>query len=181
MRRLALVACAGVALTALGCGGGSSTTATPAGTTTAAPSTRAVWAAQTQQLCREKQAAIAQLGSVHITFSGIARVGLPTVRRELDAYLTRLLAVLHEFSGRQQQLTTPAGLGATMALARETDLQSQAVTARLRRAVARVRTPAALSTVFRAWIASSQRLAARGDAVARQLGLTGCRSGAATS
>jgi hypothetical protein len=40
-------------------------------------------------LCREKRAAIAGLGNVHITYAGIARAGLPAVKRSLDGYLAR--------------------------------------------------------------------------------------------
>jgi hypothetical protein len=35
---------------------------------------------------------VGQLGSVHITYAGIARAGLPAVKRSLDRYLARLAA-----------------------------------------------------------------------------------------
>jgi len=99
------------------------------------------FASQTQQLCREKRTAITGLGYVNITFGGIARVGLPKVKRSLDAYLDRLLGVLREFHQRQQQIPTPPALVSTMQTADQLYSESRAVTVRLRNAVARPRTP----------------------------------------
>jgi hypothetical protein len=181
--RQRLVSCLAVtalalALGLLGCGGSTSTS--HSASTTSAPPTNAtvVWASQTEGLCREKRAAIAGLGYVHITYAGIAQVGLPEVKRRLDLYLGRLLGVLREFTGRQRQLVTPPSLSATMAQANEVDLQSQAATIRLRRDVAGARSAAELSSAFQAWITSTRRLAVRGDALPRQLNLAGCLSGA---
>jgi hypothetical protein len=137
----------------------------------------AAWASGTQQLCREKRAAIASLGYVHITYGGIARVGLPAVKRSLDGYLARLLDVLRTFSRRQRQLVTPPSLRPTMAMADEVDRQSQSATTQLRHEVASADTAGRLSDAFRAWIVTSRRLAATGDELARQLNLPGCRSG----
>jgi hypothetical protein len=150
-------------------------------TSSASTSARATWAARTQQLCREKRLMVGQLGSVHITYAGIARVGLPAVKRWLDRYLARLLAILRDSSQRQRQLPIPPSLSSTIAMATEIDRQSQSATRRLRHDVASAGTAAALSGAFRAWIATSQRLAARGDALARQLNLPMCRSGAASA
>jgi hypothetical protein len=180
--------CAALPLALLGCGGGTASTSTtastnPTTTTTTTPasaSPTAAWARQTQQLCREKRAAIASLGDVHITYGGIAREGLPAVKRLLERYLSRLLAVLHDFSRRQRELATPPPLTATMAFANRVDVQSQSATVRLRREVARATTPAQFSAAFSGWVATEQRLAARGDAVAQRLGLASCRSGVAT-
>ena len=171
-RRLILsLACAGVALGQAGCGG--STSAKSAATAGAS----ADWGSRTEQLCREKRAAIAGLGYVHITYAGIARVGLPAVKRELELYLGRLLGVLQDFAARQRQLVPPSSLRQTMALAAAVNGQSYAVTSRLRRDVASVRSATELSGAFRVWLTSLQGLAARGDQLARQLNLPGCRSG----
>ena len=167
-----------------GCGGsassasGSASSTLTTSTTSSAVSDRAVWASRTQQLCLEKRAAIIRLGNIHITYGGIRRVGLPAVKRILDRYLARLLAVLHDFSARQQQLAAPAEVRAAIAQAAAVDRQSQQATTRLRADIARAGTPAAFAAAFRAWIATTTRLAERGDAIARQLDLPNCRSGA---
>ncbi len=166
---------AGLAFGSLGCGGSASSTSS------AAASAPTSWATQTEQLCREKLAAIAGLGYVHITDAGIARLGLPAVKRKLDHYLARLLAVLSDFARRQGRLSPPPSVRAPMAVATKVDLQSQAATLRLRRDVARAGSASALAAAFRVWIASSERLAARGDELARQLDLPDCRSGRATT
>jgi hypothetical protein len=188
---IACVACAALLLGVAGCGGstshagttstnraGSASTAPATTTSSAAASDRAVWASRAQQLCREKGAAIARLGNIHITYGGIRRVGLPAVKRILDRYLVRLLAVLHGFSTRQQQLTAPAVVSAAVARAAAIDRRSQEATTRLRVDIARAGTPAAFAAAFRVWIATTARLAAQGDALARQLDLPACRSGA---
>ena len=154
------------------CGGSSSSTSS-------APSRTAVWSAQTQALCKEKQAAIARLGYVHITYGGIARVGLPAVKRSLDAYLGRLLAVLRTFSARGHQLTTPAAYVSAMGTANQLDAESQAVTARLKAEIAGVANAGQLTSAFRSWLTSLHQISGRGDAVARQLNLPACRSGSA--
>jgi hypothetical protein len=173
------LACVAVALSLVGCGGGASSKSTT--TTSSTADARAVWAQQTQQLCREKRAAIAGLGDIHITYGGIAREGLPAVKRLLDRYLVRLLAVLHDFSLRQQQLTTPASVSAMLALAEDIDRKSQAATRRLRVDLARTATAAQFSAVFRSWIATEQRLAVRGDTLAQQLSLPSCHSGVSSA
>lgn len=160
------------ALTVSGCGGSGS--ATRATSTSSASST---WAAQTQALCTEKREAIAQLGSVHITYARIARLGLPAVKRLLDAYLGRLLGVPQTFSARQRRLTTPAAFVAAMGTANAIDAESRAATARLKEEVAGVANGVQLAGAFRSWLTSLQQLAARGDAVARRLDLPACRSG----
>lgn len=171
------VACAalllGVLLGVSACGGSASTARTTS--TSSAASDRALWASQTQQLCREKRAAIARVGNIHTTYAGIRRVGLPAVKRIVDRYLARLLVVLHDFSGRQQQLIAPTDVRAAMAQAAAFDRQSQEATSRLRVDIARAGTPAAFAAAFRVWIATTARLTARGDAVARQLDLPACR------
>lgn len=172
---------AGMLLAVWGCGGSSATSHTVSSTSSASTSARATWASRTQQLCREKRLMVGQLGSVHITYAGIARAGLPAVKRSLDRYLARLLAILRDSSRRQRQLPIPPSLSSTIAVATEIDRQSQSATRRLRRDVASAGTAAALSAAFRGWIATSQRLAARGDALARQLNLPMCRSGAASA
>lgn len=188
---IACVACAALLLGLAACGGSASTARTtstrsdPSASTprttsarNAAASDRAVWASQTQRLCREKRAAIARLGNIHITYAGIRRVGLPAVKRILDGYLARLLVVLHYFSERQQQLIAPADARAAMAQAAAVDRRSQEATGRLRADIAIAGTPAAFAAAFRVWIATTARLAARGDTLARQLDLPACRSGA---
>lgn len=162
----------------LGCGSNSATTTTTSSVTTATAAARASWAASTQALCREKRAAIADLGGVHITYAGIARVGLPAVKRSLERYLTRLLAVLRGFSARQHRLPTPSAVVPEMDLARSIDAKSQAATRHLRYRISTVTSAAALATAFRAWLATTQQLAQRGDAVAQRLNLAACRSGA---
>jgi hypothetical protein len=176
-RRLILcIACAVVVFGQPGCGG--STATKSAAPTSAAPtSASAAWASRTEQLCREKRAAITRLGYVHITYAGIARVGLPTVKQKLDLYLARLLGVLHDFAGRQRQLAPPPLLRSTMAVASDLDGQAQAGVSRLRRDAASAKSAIELSTAFRVWITNSQGLAARGDVLARELNLPDCRSG----
>ena len=167
---IAWAVCAGLLLSSLGCGGTSSTSVTDGN----------AWATKTQQLCREKRAAIVRLGYIHITYAGIARVGLPSVKRSLESYLGRLLAVLRDFSQRQQQFATPPSLVPTMKQATEVDAESQQATSRLRQEVANTKTAAGLSAAFQRWTASLQRLAARGDALARQLNLPDCKSNSAS-
>jgi len=165
------VACAGPLL---GCGGSRTSPHTASSPTHAAASARAVWAAETQELCRDKRAAVAKLGYVQITNAGIARVGLPTVKRALDGYLTRLLGVLQDFYLRQQQVSTPPSVAAAMAAATEVDRRSQSATSLLRREVAGAKSAAELSAAFRTWIGTLQRLAARGDSLAQQVTLPSC-------
>ena len=181
------LACAGSLLVISGCGGGAhsaSATSSATSTTTSAASAGApsadvaAWASQTQRLCVGKRAAIARLGSVNITYAGIARFGLPAVKRLLDGYLTRLLAVLGDFANRQQQIPTPPSLKVAMSQAAAIDAESQNVTRRVRAAVASSRTAAELSAGFNAWLATLKRLDVRGGAIAKQLGLAACRSGA---
>jgi hypothetical protein len=179
--RIPVVACAGLLLSLTGCGGSNATTHTGAGPSNASANAVATWASRTQQLCREKRAAIARLGYVHITYAGIARVGLPTVKRSLEGYLGRLMALLRDFSRRQRQVATPPSVASTMRMATEADAQSQAATSRLRRAVMNAKTAVELSAAFRGWIATLRGLAARGDALAQQLNLPDCRSGSAAS
>jgi hypothetical protein len=175
---LALLACGALLLGLPACGGSPTThsSSTPSHATTAS-----VWASQTQQLCREKRAAIASLGYVHITYAGIARIGLPAVKGILDRYLLRLLAVLRTFSQRQHQLTTPPAFVSTMAVASEVDGESQAATIRVQQSVAGANSPAGLTAAFGVWLATLQRLSARGDALAQQLNLPACRSGSAAT
>lgn len=135
-----------------------------------------MWAARTQRLCRRKQAAIARLGNVNITYAGIARIGLPAVKRLLDAYLLRLLDVLHTFSRRQARLATPPRLVPAMNLAKKIDARSQAATLQLERAVAGTRTATGLSAAFHVWLAKLHQLAVVGDAVAARLKLPACHS-----
>jgi hypothetical protein len=177
MRRLLIVclACAGVAIAPAGCGSSANATKGIA----AEPFATAAWRAKTQQVCREKRAAIAQLGNVHITFAGIAQVGLPTVKQELERYLTRLLAIVRRFAARQQQLKTPAPLASAMAQAGADNVRAEQATERLQGAIAAAPSATALSSAFRAWLGTLQRLSAHGDVLARQLNLPGCRSGAA--
>jgi hypothetical protein len=167
------LACVLVVVAVAGCGGSSSSQSRSA---SGGASSRAAWAAQTQQLCREKRASLAQLGGVHITYAGIARVGLPTVKRSLDGYLGRVLRLLQTYSRRQQQLRTPPSVAAAMTAAMRADRESQAATVRARREVTTASSPAQFSAAFAHWTATLQQLSARGDALARQLGLTECVS-----
>lgn len=134
------------------------------------------WAVRTGQLCQQKRAAIAALGEVHITYAGIARVGLPAVKAKLESYLGRLLGVLEKFAARQREVPLPDSLATPAAAAAELDRESQATTAKLRRQVAAAANAAELSQAFRQWLTSLQRLSARGDAIARALKLPQCRS-----
>ena len=170
------LACAGLAIASAGCGSGSDATRGIA----AEPFATAGWRAKTQQVCREKRAAIAQLGYVNITFAGIAQIGLPAVKRKLELYLTRLLAVLHRFAARQRQLRTPSPLVSAMGRASADNARAEQATEQLRLQIASAPSAIKLSSAFRDWTATLQRLAADGDQLARQLNLPGCRSGAAT-
>jgi hypothetical protein len=176
MRRglILCLACAGVAIASAGCGSASSATHGIA----AEPFATAGWRTETQQLCRAKRAAIAQLGNVHITFAGIAQLGLPAVKRKLEAYLTRLIAIVRRFAARQRQLKTPTPLVSAMAQANADNVHAEHATEQLRRQIATAPSATALSSAFSAWTVTLQRLAIRGDAIAQQLNLPGCRSGA---
>ena len=142
---------------------------------------RDAWDAKTQQLCTQKKAAIASLGDVHITYGGIARLGLPAVKRLLERYLDRLLAVLRQFAGRQRQLTTPPSLVAVMTKIMAVDVQIQASIVRLRAAVVQVTTAGGLSAVFRAWLSTLQQLSGQAEALAVHLNLPACQSQSATA
>jgi hypothetical protein len=186
-----------------GCGGSSSspsTTSNPASTSTgtsatasktsrtttaqkpkhAAPSL-AAWSYETQQLCREKRAAVAGLGNVHITYAGIQRVGLPGVKRLLDHYLNRLIGVLDDFSRRQRRIATPASVASVMAAANQVNRQSVAATTQLKLDIAQAGTVSELSQAFQNWLSTTAQLAARGDAAARRLNLPACQSGISAS
>ena len=160
-RLLARVVCVALMGVAAGCGG----------------SGASAWDAKTQELCREKQAAITNLGSVHITYGGIARLGLPAVERLLEGYLSRLLGVLRGFAQRQRELGTPPSVASTMNRVSALDDQVQAATVSVRTAVVHATTTAGLITVFRSWLVTLQHLGVRGEALARQLNLTACESG----
>ena len=175
-RLILSLACAGLAIASAGCGSGSDATRGIA----AEPFATAGWRAKTQQLCRQKRAAVAQLGYVNITFAGIARIGLPAVKRKLESYLTRLLAILHRFAARQRQLRTPSPLALAMARASADNIRAEQATEQLRAQLAAAPSAIKLSSAFGDWTTTLQRLSAHGDVVARQLNLPGCRSGAAT-
>lgn len=172
-RLLVSLVCVGLLGLAGGCGGSGSNGTSTIGNQ---PNRVSVWDAQTQALCREKQAAIANLGSVHITYGGIARLGLPAVKQLLARYLRRLLAVLRHFSARQQQLATPPSRLAIMAKVRGLDAELQAATVHLRTELASVTSATGLSAAFRTWLSALQRLGARGEVLARQLKLPACES-----
>jgi hypothetical protein len=172
VRRLA--ACAVLFALVAGCGGSGKPDAVSS--SSAAPSSLAVWDRATQNLCREKEAAIAHLGGVHITYGGIARFGLPAVKRLLDGYLGRLLAILRRFEERQRALGAPPSVASITTRIRAIDIQLQAATVRLRTEVAHVTSAAGLSAVFRAWGSTLQRLDVRAEALAQQLKLPACES-----
>jgi hypothetical protein len=175
-RLILCLALAGVTLASAGCGSGADATRGIA----AEPFATAGWRAKTQQLCREKRAAIAQLGNVHITFAGIAEVGLPVVKRKLEAYLTRLLAIVRRFAARQRQLPTPHPLASAMAQASADNVRAERATELLRQEIAAVRSASGLSSAFRAWTVTLHRLSADGDVLAENLNLPDCRSRAST-
>ncbi len=172
-RTIAVACCIGVLGGVPGCGGSTHPTH-------ASASNRAAWAAQTQRLCLQKRAAIARLGSVHITYAAIRQVGLPAVKRTLEGYLTRLLAVLRTFSQRQQRLAPPAPLVSTMAAANAVDHASRDATTGLQQEIAHSSTATELSASFNTWLGKLQGLAQRGDELARQLNLPQCQSSGAS-
>jgi hypothetical protein len=192
-RLLVCLAGAGIALTASGCGSGSSssgkgatapatTTTTTTGTTgTTASSSLTVWKRKTEQLCAQKSAAVSALGNIHITYAGIARVGLPKVKLALERYLGRLLGVLARFSTRQHRLTPPASIASLFAQAAAINRVSEAATVLLRKRIGGVQSAHQLASVFSSWVATVQTVAARSDKLAHQLHLTGCLSGATAS
>jgi hypothetical protein len=202
-RLLVCLAGAGIALTASGCGSSSSssrkgatastaittttttatgTTGTTAGTTgTTAGDPLTVWKTKTEQLCAQKRAAVAALGNIHITYAGIARVGLPKVKLALERYLGRLVGVLEEFHARQHQLTPPASIAAIFAQAEVNSHAAEAATVLLRTRIAGVQSAQRLASAFSTWLATVKTLAARSDKLAHQLHLTGCLSGATAS
>jgi hypothetical protein len=165
-----------LALGLLGCGA-STSTRNAAATSRASASARAAWTAQAQRLCVEKVAAIQRLGDVHITYGGIARLGLPAVKGLLERYLARLQAVVREFHDRQLRLATPLPLAATIARAAALDLQSQAATTRLQTAAAHATTAAELAAAFQSWLTTLAQLAPSGNALAREAHLPLCEAG----
>lgn len=175
-RRMFVVAlvCAPLLAMTAGCGANGRSAASVA--SSAGPSNMSVWRAATEALCRQKQTAIASLGAIHITYGGIARLGLPAVKRLLERYLTRLLAILQKFASRQRALPTPPALVSTIRAVRALDDQLQAATVRLRAALAGVSTAAGLSAVFRTWLVTLQHLSVRGEALARRLDVPACES-----
>jgi len=173
VRARLLVALACVSLVLPACGGGSTSTTRGRASTTA--DSRVAWSAQTQQLCTEKRAAIARLGSVHITYAGIARVGLPRVKLLLERYLNRLLGVLRTFQLRQARVEPPPSLRTATSTARRIDAASQRATMQLKQRVAAASTPSALSSAFNDWSATLRGLSARGERLAAQLNLPACR------
>lgn len=179
-RLLAGVICMTLLGLAAGCGGSAGSGAGKHSNDTSTVGQRlsglAAWDAKTQQLCREKRAALASLGNVDITYGGIARIGLPAVKRLLERYLNRLLGVLREFAGRQRALSTPPSLVGVMTKIRAVDVQIQAATVHLHGAVARVTSAAGLSSVFRAWLASLQHLSGHAETQALALKLPACES-----
>jgi hypothetical protein len=172
------VVCVSVAFALLGCGSSSPKTSTSASSTSAAAT--AAWAARTQQLCVQKEAAIAQLGNVNITYGGIARIGLPAVKQLLDRYLGRLLGILRLFHQRQLQLTPPPSFAPAVAQAAQLDLEAQAATTRVRSDIANAQTANQLSAAFQTWLTTLKGLTPRGDALARQLNLPKCSSAASS-
>jgi hypothetical protein len=155
-----------------GCGGSSSSSPSTTAASKPSPAAQtAAWTSSVKQLCVQKRAAIARLGNVHITYAGIARVGLPAVKRDLEAYLGRLQAVLREFAARRRALTTPPSLVSTVQGVDQIDDQSTAATRRLQAAVARVGSASELSAAFRTWLATLQGLVVRGNSLAQQLNL----------
>jgi hypothetical protein len=184
MIRRTLVVClasAGLAVEAPGCGGSSSTSSSGTTASTTAALKPEVWASKTQALCRAKRTALARLGGVHITNAGIAQEGLPAVKRKLVGYLTKLIALLKDFSGRQQELTPPASAALAMQQAAADDQKAQSATVLLRNRVAAARTASALSAAFRVWGATLQKLAVRGEAIAERLNLPDCKAGSGAS
>jgi hypothetical protein len=169
-RRLPLISLAGSVILLAACGGTSSSTSQSA----SKPSAEAAWAASTQQLCQQKKAAIANLGGVDINYAGIARLGLPAVKRSLDRYLDRLLAVLRSFAQRQQQLATPPRFISTMGTAAEIDAETQAATAGLRTEVADATSAGELSAAFRGWTSTLAQLSAQSSAVMARVHLPAC-------
>jgi hypothetical protein len=154
-----------------GCGSSSSSSSNTTAPRPSPPSQTAAWTSSVKQLCVQKRAAVTSLGSIHITYAGIARVGLPAVKRSLEAYLGRLQVVLREFAERRRALTTPSSLVSTVRVVDQIDDRSQAATSRLQAAVARAGSAAELSAAFRTWLATLQRLALRSNALAQQLNL----------
>jgi hypothetical protein len=175
---IAWAAGAALLLGMAGCGGSGSSSQTSS--TTSRSADRAAWAAKTQQLCREKRVAIAQLGYVHITYGGIARLGVAAVKHLLDRYLTRLLAVQRYYYQRQGQLPTPAAVAAPMAIARAASLDSQGATQTAIRQVAAAKTVLGLTGAFRRWALTLERLGARQQTLAHQLDVPGCFAAAST-
>jgi hypothetical protein len=166
-------ATAALVVGASNCGGSGSAHHTASGTSSASAQ-HAAWAAKTQQLCREKQTAIAQLGYVHITYGGITRLGLPAVKRLLDRYLARLLAVQREFYTRQGQVPTPAAVAAPVAIARRASRASQTATEIAIRRVAAAKTAKQLAGAFRLWLVTLAHLGAQQQSLAPQLDLPAC-------
>jgi hypothetical protein len=176
-RRLAVAACA-LALTSvpLACGGSSSTTST-----TAAVNTAELWRNRTQQICTDGDSAIRALGDVHITYAGIAQIGLPAVKHKLDVYLRRLLAIMQTVAQQERELHPPAQLSAAAATEHQIAAQEGDATRQLRKEVHAAQSASELSAAFNRWLARDGQLIARGNAFAQQYNLPECVAASPTS
>lgn len=176
-KRLVTAACA-LALTSVppGCGGSSSTTST-----TAPVNSAELWRNRTQQICADGESAIKALGFVHITYGGIAQLGVPAVKHKLDVYVDRLLAILQTVAQQQRELHPPAQLSAAATAEREIEGQEGDATRTLRRALDAAQSPLELSAAFNRWLERDQQLIDRGNTLARQYDLPECVAAAPAS
>jgi hypothetical protein len=169
-KQLAVAACAlALAAVALGCGGSSSKTGT-----TATVNTAALWRNRTQQICTDGASAVRALGYVHITYGGIAQVGLPAVKHKLDVYVGRLLAILQTATQQERELHPPAQLSVAAGAERTIEAEEGDATGTLRRDVDAANSAAELSAAFNRWLERDAKLVQKGNAFARQYGLPEC-------
>ncbi len=152
-------------------------TPTAARTGATASSGVSTWQTATNQLCAGKRAAVARLGGIHITYAGIAQEGLPKIRKLLDAYLARMLAVDRHFKARQDRISVPVSIRADAAEADRIEASEEASIKQLRFQLGAVGSAAELSAAFNTWLTAGQRLAVTGNALAHKFNLSACLVG----
>jgi uncharacterized protein YidB (DUF937 family) len=175
-----------LAIAVTACGGSSSSSSAGASTktaqsprtsTTAGPASASPWRAATDQLCQAKLGALVRLGYVDITYAGIAREGLPKIKRLLLAYFARMLALERHFGALQLQIPVPGSIRFDAVRADRIEASEEASITRLQVQLGSVSSAAELSAAFNGWLGGGRALAVQGNALAHTLGLGACVTG----
>jgi hypothetical protein len=133
-----------------------------------------LWRNRTQQICTDGESAIRALGYVHITYGGIAQLGLPAVKHKLDVYVGRLLAIMQTVTQQERELVPPGRLSGAATAERAIAAEEGDATRTLRREVRAARNASELSAAFNRWLAHDAQLVAKGNAFAKRYGLPEC-------